>query len=149
MIFGSRELAVHSRRCIHQKWKWHNVRRLAILKSVHLYCKKSSYDFPSAGILHNSVDFVTPSTWLGADSADVCRLNVKHSKISVLMKPATTLIGTLLKIQFEFFLNIWCTKYLELNHMLCSTAMMQPFIVKNKNENNTCLSPLCYQYNVK
>jgi hypothetical protein len=32
---------------------------------------------------------------LEADSADVCRLNVKHSKISVLMKPATTLIGTL------------------------------------------------------
>jgi hypothetical protein len=52
------------------------------------------------------------------DSADVCRLNVKQSKISVLMKPATTLIGTLLKIQFELFLNIWCTKYLELNHML-------------------------------
>jgi hypothetical protein len=44
------------------------------------------------------------------------------------MKPATTLIGTLLKIQFEIFLNIWCTKYLELNHMLCSTAMMEPFI---------------------
>jgi hypothetical protein len=67
--------------------------------------------------------------WLEADSADVCRLNVKYSKISVLMKPATTLIGTLLKIQFEyFFLNIWCTKYLELNHMLCSTAMMEPFI---------------------
>ena len=104
------------------------MRRLAILKSVHLYCKKSSYDFPSAGILHNSVDFVTPSTWLEADSTDVCRLNVKHSKISVLMKPATTLIGTLLKIQFEFFLNIWCTKYLELNHMLYSTAMMEPFI---------------------
>jgi hypothetical protein len=63
-------------------------------------CKNSSYDFPSAGILHNSIDFVTPSMWLEADSADVCRLNVKHSKISVLMKPATTLIGTLLKIQF-------------------------------------------------
>jgi hypothetical protein len=49
---------------------------------------KSSYDFPSAGTLHNSVDFVTPSMWLEADSADVCRLNVKHSEISVLMKPA-------------------------------------------------------------
>ena len=62
-----------------------------------------TFPFTSAGILHNSVDFITPSTWLEADSADVCRLNVKHSKISVLMKPATTLIGTLLKIQFQFF----------------------------------------------
>ena len=147
MIFGSRELAVHSRRCIQQKWKWHNVRRLAILKSVHLYCKKSSYDFPSAGILHNSVDFVTPSTWLEADSVDVCRLNVKHSKISVLMKPATTLIGTLLKIQFEFFFK----------HMVYKIFRIKPYALFNsndgtihfqipprKNENNTCLSLLIF-----
>ena len=101
---------------------------LQYLNQYTCTAKNRVMTFPQQESCKNSVDFVTPSTWLEADSTDVCRLNVKHSKISVLMKPATTLIGTLLKIQFDFFLNIWCTKYLELNHMLCSTAMIEPFI---------------------
>ena len=123
------------------------VRRLAMLKSVHLYCKKSSNDFPSAGILHNSVDFVTPSMWFEADSADVCRLNVKHSKISVLIKPATTLIGALLKIQFEFFFKHMVYKIFRIKPYALfniNDGTIHFYIPPRKNENNTCLSPLIF-----
>jgi hypothetical protein len=85
--------------------------------------------------------------WLEADSADVCRLNVKHSKISVLMKPATTLIGTLLKMQFEFFFKHMVYKIFGIKPYALfnsNDGTIHFYITPMKNENNTCLSLLIF-----